>query len=341
MPEAKEKIFLGDQSPGMGGLLRAAAAEKIPGAEVTYVIQDADAPWKATGSSVAIVRSPKWPDYWATATRNAWSPNTPNHQSEGFRSSVGAPMGLVYLAGPSGGSTFHSERENAKVLELSTEMLVEEVTWARKVAELMGKTEGVKKADAMLDQLAKEKMNVYQSTKFIANEQGLSVPIDAMVDLFTREPVRLSEHIPPNNYWLISALGHRSEWDGKAPQRGSILLPKGHALPLELAAKGYRIGYTGMSYKAEMLAMRDQFVPGLEVKMMNITFKWDFDGDNPLKALEAFYIRKNLERPVPKTVSVDTEIFEGINKYWMGRPTSISWLILGGKITPEFEYENL
>ena len=84
--------------------------------------------------------------------------------------------------------------------------------------------------------------------------------------------------------------------------------------------------------------MRDKFVPGLKLKFLEISFNWQLN-PNPIEAMwDVFKVKKQLRGQYPQKPTND---FERINAYWMNRPTTISYKILGGDLNPEIRYREL
>lgn len=332
MGRSDSEVVLGDQSPSMGGLLRAHVLAEATGIRATYFVQDVDAPWIQKGTPKISIDGGKWPTYWSSAVRIPYTPHTPGAEHDVMRQSMKTPYGLLYLVGPTGGISFVSERRNRTLAEKSTEMLLSEVEWARRVAEMLGKPDAIARAEEIERSLRKPN-NVYESSSILLDQQGTPGNISGLVQLFKEDPVRLATKLPANYYWLVTGEGYRTEYDGHLPA-GAMLVPKGKALPLELAAKGLTLGYTNLGYLEKIRELRDQFVPDLPISLLQIQFDWDLDGENPLDLLAALYKEKRASGG--KDSYVDPEMLARAKEYWRGRPTSISWLILGGNLNPTF-----
>lgn len=338
LPENKEllskSIILGDQSPWAGGLVRMEVIEGLLGS-TTYHIQDADTPWKTDGYSRVLIRR-GWSDYWSLANRYPFSFSIPNTRVDNMRQSLGSPDGLAYLIGPKTSATIMSEFNNRSVGLLVNQMLREEAEWATKVAEWMSEPDAIARGKQIQKLFEEDKSLKDVLSSVMSLSISHSHDTSSFIESFREKPVQLVGAIPINNYWVIDKDGRRRELDTKTVlNNGEVLLPKGKAVPLEISARGDVLGFTGLSYLDGVIGMRDKFVPGLKLKFVEIKFNWQLN-PNPLEAMwEAFKVKKQLRGQSPQKPIND---FERINAYWMNRPTTISYKILGGDLNPELRY---
>jgi len=329
-------LLLGDQSPWGGGLLRwLVAKEQFPQEEILYFVQDADMPWLPGGDRVSICKGWKT-KYWSLATRIPWSSDTPEDRfSESFVGTLKMPKGLQYLVGPRTSYIIANERARNMANLFVKEMLETEINWARNLRELSGKEQ-----PQIMPAISGD---VYKATRQLADCHNLSDEIHSLVKHFTDNPVRLASVLPEEYYWRITDDYRRIN---ATETKNGILVPKGKILPLEYATRGWTLGCTGLSYLFEVLKVRDLFIPNLKVKILKISFNWQLD-ENPFDLLAEVYKKRKLEQAQKRGTEYKDELSEIsrrsrvtkiISDYWSGRPTSLSYLILGGNLNPSFEY---
>ncbi|MBI2587557.1 hypothetical protein HYW29_01975 [Candidatus Amesbacteria bacterium] len=322
------KTILGDQSPWTGGILRyaAVAAEAAPHS-VIYCIQDADAPWKQDGISDPTIRR-GWVNYWSIAVKIPWTWSIPDLNLDNVRQTLGSPHGLLYLAGPDTSSTIRSQTSTPPVVTQTQTMLLTEVKWAEKVGQLTGNSESeyasrtweeAIRAASTLDDLFTTVGSIH------------ATHISSMIDMFAQSPPLLIDHLGPSYYWTIDSRGNRQKSRG---QTEGVLVPKGKALPLELCARGLTIGFTGLPYMQELIALRNQKIPDLPLQFLQVSFDWILNTD-PITAMLDEFRRKKKARG--ETVHINPQDVNLIKQYWQGRPTSISHHVLGGELHPSFQ----
>lgn len=332
-------IILGDQSPWAGGLIRLASVLRNFDS-VQYFVQDVDAPWLQDGDNkVSIKRG--WPDYWALATRHPFSPEVKGVAIHSMRDSLHSPRGLSYLAGPRTDHTIVFEANNAQVNEATRQILLEEIGWATRVADWIGNTEGVRRGQAMQEQV--ERLETHGPGTFaaeIARWQGLNDRmLGSFVDMYKDCAPRLTGQLPDSYYWIVDSEGRRKHYHRRtALNAHETIVPKGIALPLEMSARGWVLGYTALGYLEKVKAVRNKYVPGLRLKTLQITHRWSIEPD-PIEVLwEVFEARKQRRG---QFVQKPEEQLQAIGNYWRARPTSISTTILGGSVHAEMSYREL
>ncbi|KKU03195.1 MAG: hypothetical protein UX99_C0003G0034 [Candidatus Amesbacteria bacterium GW2011_GWB1_47_26] len=332
MTNTENRIILGDQSPWTGGWLRmqAVAAAGLP---YIYLVQDADAPWKQNGSSTPSTKN-GWTDYWSLASKNPWSPSVPGVEIGNVRSFHKAPSGLSHLTGPNTSQTIHSERQNYHLASLVKDLLIREANWARTVGAILGiAKESDYRANQWIDALQS-----CHTIDDIYRSMGHAHGIDrhqSLVDFFSNNPPLLINELGKHRYWSIDNRGHRHEYS-RHPD--GVVVPKGKALVLELCAQGFVLAYTGLGYLDKQIELRDQYVPGLMLKLLQISFVWSLSPE-PLPQLVNEFAQSKLAKH--QTVDIRWEEVEGAQRYWAGRPTTISQSILGGDLNPLLNYQVL
>ncbi len=341
-PEHKELadavVVLGDQSPCAGGLTRLEAVQGYAG-RVEYFIQDADAPWLQDGDRHVNVKR-GWPSYWALANRHPFSLEVPSTAVHNMRDSLRSPRGLSYLSGPRTDITIASGREHQTLAVLLKQMMLEEADWATKVCEYGGYTDGVMRGRGVKDKLeACEVDNPLDLTRQVAGWNGTNGRLGSFLEMNRQESPQLVGVLPDDHYWVVDNNGIRRPYDRRVPlSRGDTLLPKGRALPLEVAVKGAVLGFTNLGYLDDTLELRDRFVPNLPLKTVQIAFDWrvDFDPIEPLwQEFKARKIARGQEVTKPEAE------LGVIGDYWRRRPTTISHMIMGGEVNPSLTYREL
>lgn len=325
------KVVLGDQSPWAGGLLRYKVLKAVAN-DVEYNFQDADSPWRQDGISYIKLKR-GWVDYWSLANRHPLSFSTPTARMDSIRQSMGSPDGLSYIAGPKTHKTLKSEINNTKLVDLTKEMLMEEATWATKVADWIGNSNGVYKGQQIQEVIKGNSTSIKDILTFVANCDGLSADeILNFSDKFKFNTSNLTDYLPKNYYWNIDSGGNRHEFvntNNKSESRN--ILPKGRALPLEICARGDTLAFTGLSYLDQVIDLRDRYIPSLKLKLLQIHFNWEINPD-PIETMWNIFEKKKKGR----SQSIDKPINElqDIKDYWSQRPTSVSYSILGGNLNP-------
>jgi len=332
------RITLGDQSPWAGGLLRLKVASQTYG-NVDYFLQDADAPWIQSNISRDVSLKRGWPNYWSFACRQPFSLETPTTRVDNMRQSLGSPKGLTYLIGPKTTQTIASESNNIKVNQLVKEMLLEEIRWSTKISEWLGNTDGAKKGRLLEEAVLTLNGNLTENLTQLSKWSGLISSPTSFIDSFSKQPPQLVDIVPKSYYWVINNDGKRSELsEGNRLSHNGVVVPKGRALPLEVAARGEVLGFTGLSYLDGVIGLRNKYVPDLTLRLAQIEFNWELDPD-PIEAMwEVFNEKKRLRgQEVEKPISD----LERIRNYWRGRPTIISHTILGGELNPRITYREV
>lgn len=327
------KIELGDQSPWCGGLTRLAVLREAA-YEPLYLFHDTDTPWRVGGRKPAICRG--WVDYWSLATRHPWSPEIPGFSLPALLGTLHAPRGLSFLSGPPTWETIYSMRRDQTVIRLTLDILREEWDWATRLAEMAGRTVPSFPFSRALP------VEVGEIVREFAEGQMTS----SVLEFFRDHPTELRNCLPPEWFWYLDSTGckyRHSELNCRGLSRDACtLVPKGPALMLEDLARGVLPACTGMAYLDEVVKLRDQYIPGLAVRVLFVKFDW-CSASMPLNLLaEAFTSRKR-ERAAARGEEFVSFSFDyaPLEEYWRGRPTSISHLLLGGELNPFFELKVL
>lgn len=321
-------ILLGDQSPWAGGLVRWLALKKLGIHEIVYCQQDADTPWKQEGDRVKVRVKRGWPHYWSLACRYPFSPSIPGLTLPHIRDTVKAPSGLQYLQGGNTARTIAAENTspNGAVNGMLIDMLREEKQWAATVARFIGSTDG-----SRIEISARTPLEIAQT---LADALMLG-KVESLVELFGDSPPKTVGELPPQCFWSIDEDGIREEYQGFARPRDRIV-PKGIALPLEVAARGWQLGFSSLGYLEKVTALRDRYLPGLEIQAVRIGFRWHIGAD-PVSAFVEYYLERKKRRREEPAVP-DEQSIDKIRRYWAGRPTAISYLVLKGELNPTLEY---
>lgn len=343
-----QEFICGDQSPWAGGLLRwhvlhdriSQKSNGLKNSPVNYFIQDVDTPWKQNGiPRVEIKRG--WADYWNLAVRSPWSLEVPGmtmtDDLHKLAQSVKSPRGLEFLAGPSTTETILSRNQDSTLLEMVKTMLRTEIAWAKNLGEYMGISDSLYKADGW-GKVINSSNSIREIAENIASAHDLT-GLGSTVGFFEDKGALLVEQCGFKMYWSVDNRGNRTE--ASATSRG-VLVPKGKILPLEMAAHGLILGFTGLNYLKELVQNRDRYVPSLTLRFTEIKFEWELDTD-PLEAIhEAYRLKKRkrdeLKGTTSQLVELKPEEQEVIRSYWRGRPTSITYDILGGRLNPVIRY---
>ncbi len=314
-----EVICMGDQSPWAGGMLRLSAMREYT-SNLIYFFHDGDAPW-VPGSIPEPRVEYGWPknSYFSLATRHPWSLVTPDISLNGPRASFNSPKGLSRLVGAGTQRMIYGLSSSPQLMKLVTLMLKEEKDWAERLGDWLG----VKK-----DYELPECEDVLELAE---NLNQTDIPIRSFVDLFRDKPPLIKEGLPERYFWEIDFNeGTRKPCQGL---NGKDVIPKGVALPLEIAARGWALGCTHIGYLKEVLRLRDHYFPGLPVKIYHISFDWEMEKDPIEFLLDAFKEKKKRRK---QSIPDFKDNGERISSYWKNRPTSVSAAVLGGNLRPSF-----
>lgn len=317
--DQNEVICMGDQSPWAGGMLRLYAMRKHT-SNLKYFFHDGDAPWVFSSLPEPRVEQ-GWPksSYFSLATRHPWSLVTPDISLHGPRASLKSPKGLSRLVGRGTQSMIYGMNSSPQLIKLICDFLNEEKEWADRLGDCLGVKNDYElpKCETVLD--------------LAENLNRTDIPIQSFVDLFRYRQPLIKEDLPERYFWEIDF-----EEGTRKPCRelnGKDVIPKGVALPLEIAARGWALGCTHIGYLENVLTLRDRYLPGLPVKIYHISFDWELESDPVEFLLETFRERKRCRKQ--KTPDFG-DAGEKISSYWRNRPTSVSADILGGNLRPSF-----
>jgi hypothetical protein len=172
------------------------------------------------------------------------------------------------------------------------------------------------------------------------------------MELFINDPPKLWGKIPNTYFWEVHpSWGGRTEVEALRPLDGStFVVPRGKILPLELMARGWELGCTNLSYIGEVVQLRNQFCPGLPIRLVKVKFNWILPGRDPLQKLTDQFMEKKKQRllgknqplsslgPLKKEVVALTDL---ARQYWKSRPSVISYLMLGGDLGVSITRETL
>lgn len=314
-----EVICMGDQSPWAGGLLRLSAMREHT-KSLIYFLHDGDAPWVASSSPKLRVEH-GWPkdSYFSLATRHPWSLVTPDISLHGLRTSFNSPEGLSRLVGAGTQRMICGLSSSPQLIKMVFSLLKEEKDWADRLGDWLGIKNDYElpECENILD-LA-ERLN------------RTDIPIGSFVDLFRDESPLIKEELPERYFWEVDFKeGTRKPCE---ELNGKDVIPKGLALPLEIAARGWALGCTHIGYLKDVLKLRDYYFPGLPVKIYHISFNWEMENDPIYFLLEAF---KEKKRRRKQNIPDFGDSGEKISSYWRNRPTSVSAAVLGGNLCPSF-----
>ena len=318
VPEG-EVICLGDQSPWAGGLLRLAAMREYTD-NLIYFFHDGDAPW-VSGNSPEPRIIQGWPkeSYFSLATRHPWSLAIPNLTLEAPRTSLGTPMGLSRLVGGPTQQMIFGMRDSSPLVDLVSDLLHQEISWAERLGDWLG-IDG--------------RCELPESGSVLEIAESLNttdIPVKSFVELFLNEKPLTKKDLPSSYFWEIDF----NEGTRKAcsSSNGRPVIPKGIALPLEIAARGWALGCTHLGYLQKVLQLRDRYYPGLPVIIYHINFDWEIDPDPIDFLLDIFKERKRKRNQNVPDFNGEGEMIKG---YWRNRPTSASFSVLGGRLRPSF-----
>ncbi|MFP4022753.1 MAG: hypothetical protein ACLFTS_02815 [Candidatus Paceibacterota bacterium] len=315
----QETICLGDQSPWAGGLLRLAAMREYT-SDLKYFIHDGDAPWVAGNyDTPRVVKGWPKPSYFSLATRHPWSLATPDVSLEAPQASLKTPKGLSRLVGKTTKRTIFGMVNDPQLLELVKEILCEELAWSERLGDWLG---------------VGGRYEIPKNGNLLELAEDLNptdIPVKSFVELFRESLPLVYKELPKSYFWEIKPDdGTRMPCAGL---NGNIVIPKGKALPLELAARGWALACTCLGYLDDVVALRDGYFPGLPIKIYYIDFDWKIEPDPVNFLLESFKEKKKKRgQKIPDFNGAE----DSLNDYWKKRPTSISSKVLGGKLRPSF-----
>lgn len=313
-----EVICMGDQSPWAGGLLRLAAMREHT-SNLLYYFHDGDAPWVIGNSpEPRIAKGFPKNSYFSLATRHPWSMVTPDVSLEAPRTSLKTPMGLSRLVGGYTQRMIFGMRKSPQLVQLVSELLSEELRWAENLSDWLGMHNryDMPECDDVLD--IAEAFN------------QTDIPVRSFVELFRDSEPLVKKYLPPSYFWEIDLKkGTRKP----CHSFDKPVMPKGKAVPLEIAARGWSLGCTHLGYLKPVLDLRDRFCPGLPIKIYHINFDWKVKIDPIEYLLETFRAKKRKRnQSVPEFNGEE----EKIRSYWRNRPTSASFSVLEGDLRPTF-----
>ncbi|MEK7175212.1 MAG: hypothetical protein AAB693_00175, partial [Patescibacteria group bacterium] len=318
-------IHLGDQSPWLGGLLRAKVLVEA-GEEVKYFTVDTDFPFVVTGNPLAVIKG--WPAYSSIAVRCPWTPCAPEVKAETssmISSWANSPPGMSYLGGPRKEVKSILELDkDPSLIKLLKEMIQVEISWASKIS-----------SSSKIFTLDFERISELTS-KLHLMLRGAG-QINSFSGFFQDSTPKLWKYFPSEYFWEIGPWG-RAEVG--ASNRTGIIIPKGKIIPLEIAARGYELGCTNLPYLDEVVKLRDQFIKDLPIKIVRVNFNWTFpDSIHPFeKLIDSFTARERNKKEAMEEVKILAEV---VKKYWEGRPSVVSYLILGGSLGATITRETL
>ncbi len=325
-------IILGDQSPWVGGLLRWQVLRDA-GEETNYFIADLDSPVVKIGDPNSLKSVSGWPAYWALGFRYPWTIDHPEmHRMSGdsVRQGLVAPPGLKYLAGGSDMSeqTLYSQDRNEHVLSALEPLFVEEQQWAKRLGGLLGIPT---QADDLLFRAGHG--SVRGAAQALASTLGLP-EIQSEMKLFEGEGCLSRSSLPANYFWDIRD-GRRTPLVEASV--GGVVVPKGKALPLEFALRGWELGCTNLPYLDETLHIRDRYFKGVPLKIVRVLFDWDCAAalEALLVELESRKRKRSLRtgQPFnPATLEHVYQLGKEAEAYWRTRPSVITYLMLGGAL---------
>lgn len=325
-----KEIFLADQCPWAGGLMRFNAVINNPQystGKVQYLFQDADYPWIVDGGLPRTV-SNKWPEYWALCWRYPWTLSCPDVSLSHAITVLKSPTGIDLLHG------YRSPKVIYKIGESDTGItdfiragFEKETRWMASLCQIL--------AHQIIPARVPTEFGVRGISAFFS--EMLEIPETlrpkmGLVEYFRNDPPKLWGQIPNENFWGIDKTGSRNEVWSFDSLDGVTIVPKGAALVLEIAARNLWLGVTKLGYLTDSLKLRDWRIPGLKIKILQIEFDWKPQVD-PIGAQVQEYLkvrRKTLIEPP------EPDLLDKIRSYWSGRPTPLSYSILGGELNPSF-----
>ena len=336
-------IMPGDQSPLNGGLLRAMMlAKALPETDkITYCFHDADAPWLQTGGEPRIIQG-TWAKYRALDARLPFCPDAPDlaepQKWTQLRNSLKIHPGLAYLAGNRTTETIHSVRDSTEVGGLLRVMHDIEVAWAGQLAGFLGRRP---REYGRIPSLVSEVVPALKE-----RVSGTRVSVTTTSAFWREHGVCLQKTLPKENYWIMDRCGRRTPWDGSSVLRG-FLVPRSKARMLETVAHGITDCFAALPYLDEIQLLRDRYLPGFKVPYVEVGLEWSLPHD-PLEGIIGKFVLKKQERIATMRVAnpAHTERIPtfhpddqaAIRKYWIGRPTTLAYELLGGELTAILYY---
>ncbi len=151
------------------------------------------------------------------------------------------------------------------------------------------------------------------------------------VSVVSKHPHATGKDLPKSAFWHCSREGLRSREPGVA----IFAAPKAHSLILELAARGWVICCTGLSYMEEIVPLRDTFLSGLPIRLLQVSFNWKPSFD-PIKVILKQH--KTARARLGKSgYTLSGKAETQLRDHHSRRLSTISAYILGGKLNPSFQ----
>ena len=313
--------MLGDQSPWAGGLLRASVVASELNGNIKYFLQDLDTPWFETSERVKIKQG--WNNYWSLACRYPWSFCVPGQAINDILNTTRSPRGLGYLIGPRTNSTIYSHNTDRTIGQMLQDLLTREISWADQIL-----TWAEKQSESVIDL---PEYNIRELSEYFANLSKVGT-VKGFFDFFQSSPPLTYSELPESEFWHCNTSGLRYSQSGPS----TFPVPKAKALILEIAARGWILGCTHIPYLEKVLELKKQYLPGLPLRLLQITFDWRPALNNPMFAILRAHNKKRKSRKKPLWENIGPE-FDEIESYWRKRPSSISYHMLGGELGPRFE----
>lgn len=173
--------------------------------------------------------------------------------------------------------------------------------------------------------------NIHEFAQYFADLSDLG-RVHSFFELFQESPPLLSSELPDHEFWHCTPSGLRRPTPGKSTFR----VPKGRALILEIAARGWFLGCTHLSYLEDVLHLINRYLPGLPIHLLRISFDWKPTVIKPMLTILKAHNEKRKLRDKSLCDS-SSSAFRAIEHYWRQRPSSISFHHLGGELNPCFE----
>ena len=330
----KKKVILGDQYPPGGGLLRRQVLEKA-GHLVSYFVQDIAPPWNCHR-----VFAPKlfWGfkslrelgGYAAMGVNLPWTLETPFLLLQDPIQSLSLKRGFVGFVGPKTSQTAYglNRLDPETYYGILDKLAYVQIQHASHLA-LLTFMDAERVPTASWVSAEKRRL------------QGLCTA-SSLVSEFFRDPPHLIHELPPNFFWEIDVrTGWRFPYRGGGRKSTCAYVPKGIALPLEFASRGFATGYTRLKYLSAVRRIRDQYIPGMEIPLCEIRFEWD-PGKCITSTLVEVYSRKlRLHGRVWALKGAMPGHLKHLVRFWRNRPTSLSHAILGGDLNAAIKFHSL
>ena len=314
------QLFLGDQAPWSGGHLREVAVRQHFGIKATYFHQDMDLPWIMGVDRLRIHYG--WKPYWSLACRYPWSFSVPGLRNNDLLLASQSPRGLATLLGPVTRDTIWKLDSDPELTSKVIEMLDREREWAMQLREWAGlePVECPAVPQAGIKGLSDWSNGLFAPTQMVS-----------MYEWFRDSPAVTATELPEDYYWYFTKDGLRE----REPGAGRFAAPRAHSLILEFAARGWVFGCTKLSYMQEVLKLRDQYLPGLPLRFLHISFSWTPEFDPLQVQLERSRASRISRGKKPFELSQEDE--QGFRNYNRHRLSSISAYILKGELSPLFQ----